>query len=464
MNNRYSGLIDQDSGLTALGWRQTDALASWLKGHDKIDLLVSAPHLRNRLTAQRVGQTIGKPVTVHKGLPVSHGMSEDPDAGYMMGSVLAKLPPGDTYSVDDPDQEGPFQIFCRELRIVLDQLTANHLGQTVAVFMGAASISATLACLFDARNLGVQVEHTSLSEIQLREGRWYVTYLNRREHLPMPTVPLSENPETPATNAEPPEDMRPILATFDHGVAAAFDSSDERVRLRVADVIKFAQLTPEQRILDVGTGAGLLPIMLAEANLGNIVGVDISPAMLERAELLRLSSAPDIARHVDFRLAAAQLLPFRKERFDALFCRLVLHLTNKPDAILREARRVLRTGGVLVLVGLLSADDPVKRATQNAIETRRNRAHVAARSSQQYHDMVESAGFTIEAEKAVTYERELDEWLTELSSESGDAAVVRDMMEASLETDAAGINVRRNGDTLYFDQRMYFLRARKTEE
>jgi hypothetical protein len=35
------------------------------------------------------------------------------------------------------------------------------------------------------------------------------------------------------------------------------------------------------------------------------------------------------------------------------------------------------------------------------------------------------------------------------------------MLEAGLETDAAGLNVRRRGNKLYFDQRLFYLKARK---
>jgi hypothetical protein len=124
--------------------------------------------------------------------------------------------------------------------------------------------------------------------------------------------------------------------------------------------------------------------------------------------------------------------------------------------------RVLRPGGILVLAELLAVDNPVKRATQNAIEERRNSSHVAARGTEQYNKLLLDAGLQIEAKETATFERELEEWMAIYLADRTDAAVVREMIEAGLETDASGMNARRHGNTLVFDQRMYYVRAVKT--
>jgi ubiquinone/menaquinone biosynthesis C-methylase UbiE len=229
----------------------------------------------------------------------------------------------------------------------------------------------------------------------------------------------------------------------------------------VENLLRFARLPEGASILDVGAGSGALTLTLAEVKPHEIIGVDISPVMLERAELRRLNSPPSVARTVYFRLAAAHALPFRDERFDIVICRLVLHHIRDAGKVLDELVRVLRPGGVLILADLLSVDDPVKRATQNAIEERRNPTHHAARSAQQYRDLITQAGLTVVDEKTVTFERELDEWLAELPLDSANGAIVRDMMEAGVETDAAGLHARRQGETIIFEQRLYYCKAIK---
>ncbi|HMN30415.1 MAG TPA: hypothetical protein PKE45_19850, partial [Caldilineaceae bacterium] len=123
--------------------------------------------------------------------------------------------------------------------------------------------------------------------------------------------------------------------------------------------------------------------------------------------------------------------------------------------------RVLRPGGMLVLADLLAADDPVRRATQNTIEARRNSSHIAMYTAEQYRRLLSNAGLSIENEAVAVFERELEDWLSDIQSDPGNRAVVREMVEAGLETDATGLKVRRQGGKLIFDQRMFYLKAIK---
>ena len=81
--------------------------------------------------------------------------------------------------------------------------------------------------------------------------------------------------------------------------------------------------------------------------------------------------------------------------------------------------------------------------------------------AEQYNKLVTEAGFVIEAKDVTSFEREFEEWLAAYQVDKVDAAAVREMIEAGLETDAAGINVRRQGGTLIFEQRVYYVRAVK---
>lgn len=90
------------------------------------------------------------------------------------------------------------------------------------------------------------------------------------------------------------------------------------------------------RVLDVGTGPGLVAGALA-ARGAQAVGVDFSEAMIEVAR----ARNPELELHV----AAAEAVPFEDGGFDAVVGNFVLHHSGAPDALLREARRVLRDGG-----------------------------------------------------------------------------------------------------------------------
>jgi SAM-dependent methyltransferase len=94
---------------------------------------------------------------------------------------------------------------------------------------------------------------------------------------------------------------------------------------------------PEERILDLGCGDGVLTQRLVAAG-ASVVGVDSSPEMIAAAK----------ARGLDARLADASNLTFANE-FDAVFSNAVLHwIKSDPNAPIAGAYRALKPGGRFV--------------------------------------------------------------------------------------------------------------------
>ena len=449
MHDLYDYLGNESSGLTARGWEQADVLATWLHTHELIDALFCDSLLQCRLTAQRVGQAMTLSVSVARELPTCAPPVWSNSNGEEAHSFRAISPSAETASTD-----------IDALITGLDKLLAEHWGSTVAVVTCAANVVGLLRHLSGSQSLDVQVSHTGITEAAYVGGRWRVNYVNRCPHLPPPVVTprhAREDVQTP----EELEDLSTIIDVYHHVAQVDLTSKRQDDMQRLRRLVAFAKLPPDARVLDLGAGIGLLPILLAEDGAKSVVGIDISPAMLEQAEYFRLSQPGAGAANVSYRLAPGHALPFHNETFDVVMCRLVLNHVRRADRILNEITRVLRPGGYLVLAELLGADNPVKRATQNAIEERRNPAHVSARGQEQYGKLLADAGLTVETKEVVTVERELEEWLSAYAPDKADAAAVREMIEAGLETDAAGINARRQNSTLIFDQRMYYAKAVK---
>jgi ubiquinone/menaquinone biosynthesis C-methylase UbiE len=400
-----------------------------------------------------LGQALSLPVTVFRELPSCVPLPPDLLLGGTLGRAL--LPADGAQAVVPLTDEE------RTLLAALDKLFSEHWGTTLAVVTCNSNVAALLRALIGLGNVDVRIDHTGLSEISYVNGHWRVNYVNRSPHLSPPVVTPRNLREEAAQTAEEVEDLSGVVRVYNRVAMNDLERKRQDDHLRIRHLLNFAKLPPDLRVLDIGTGIGLLPLLLAEDGAKQLVGIDISPEMLELAEYLRLSRGNEAAARVTYRLAPAHALPFREETFDAVTCRLVLNHVRRPERILREVVRVLRPGGILVLAELMGVDNPVKRATQNAIEERRNAAHVAARGAEQYTKLLTDAGLQIEAKETVSFERELDEWLAIYHADRADASVVREMIEAGLETDAAGINARRQGSSLVFEQRMYYVRAVK---
>ena len=103
---------------------------------------------------------------------------------------------------------------------------------------------------------------------------------------------------------------------------------------------------PLNNMLDIGTGTGrMLEVFGPELNKGE--GVDLSPEMLRIARSnLEKAHLP----HCRVRQADIFRLPYEKAEFDVAIIHQVLHFVDDPAAVIHEASRVIKSGGVLVVV------------------------------------------------------------------------------------------------------------------
>ena len=99
-----------------------------------------------------------------------------------------------------------------------------------------------------------------------------------------------------------------------------------------------SEILPGTRCLDAGCGAtGRAMQRLRELGAAVVVGCDL-PSVVRAAPDDPLKVAADL-----------EVLPFRSQSFDVVYCNGVLHHTRNPPALLRECARILRRGGVLYL-------------------------------------------------------------------------------------------------------------------
>lgn len=154
------------------------------------------------------------------------------------------------------------------------------------------------------------------------------------------------------------------------------------------DAIEAVELAPA---LDVATGAGHTACYLAARGV-EVTAADISEGML--AETRKMATERGL--HIATRRHPAERLPYVAGSFGAVVCRVAAHHFTSVTDFLREAFRVLRPGGrLLVIDGAAPHECPSAEEWLHRVEKLRDPSHGRFLRSSAWREFAEDAGFAI---------------------------------------------------------------------
>ncbi|MCC7363491.1 MAG: class I SAM-dependent methyltransferase [Dehalococcoidia bacterium] len=229
-----------------------------------------------------------------------------------------------------------------------------------------------------------------------------------------------------------------IQGQFTAAASAYTVSSVHAAGKDLAVLAEAAALTGVERVLDIGTGVGFTALRLAP-QAREVVGIDITPAMLDQARALAAQRGVTNAR---FEEADGAALPYPDASFDLVACRYCAHHFVDPLAVLREAARVLRPGGRMLLADTVAHEDPAHDTFLNAVELLRDRSHVRDWRASEWVRMFQQCGFA----RAAVLDRDAvvldgDDWVRRMNTPPTAVAMLKELLREANPAQRAAFDI-----------------------
>jgi arsenite methyltransferase len=196
---------------------------------------------------------------------------------------------------------------------------------------------------------------------------------------------------SPSSGASQPAANDSVIKLYDIPEVNELPEDVTGLSLGCGDPVTLASLLPGQTVLDLGSGGGIDCFLAAKkvGPSGHVIGVDMTPAMLEKARANRAKLAMD---NVEFRMGEIEHLPVADNTVDVIISNCVINLSPDKPQVFREAFRVLKPGGKLAVSDIVT-DGPLPDAIKQSLSSWAG-CVAGALDVKDYLAAIREAGFT----------------------------------------------------------------------
>jgi ubiquinone/menaquinone biosynthesis C-methylase UbiE len=205
-------------------------------------------------------------------------------------------------------------------------------------------------------------------------------------------------------------------------------------------LMRLVSAGPNDRVTDLACGPGTLALRFARG-VRWVCGVDLTPAMLARA---RQTAADENLANTSWAVGDAQSLPFADNSLEIAVTSYSLHHIPDPAQTIQEMARVVKRGGRVGIIDIITPEDSRGAEAATRIEVARDPSHTRSLAQSEFKKMVAAAGLRWINHEVNQNPRSFDHWLHVAGWHRGDPPYeeTRRLMEATIPDDLAGFHPR----------------------
>ncbi|GBU14108.1 S-adenosyl-L-methionine-dependent methyltransferase [Enterobacterales bacterium] len=211
-----------------------------------------------------------------------------------------------------------------------------------------------------------------------------------------------------------------------------------------ADLQRLATLLrayPDARVIDLGCGAGHASFIAATV-VNKVIAYDLSAQMLE---VVAKAAKEKGLNNIEVQQGVAESLPFADNSADVIISRYSAHHWHDVGQALREARRVLKPGGKIIMMDVASPGNLLLDIYLQTVEKLRDTSHVHNYAPGEWLSLFTEAGLQIEELTSGRLELEFSSWVTRMRTPEHFVVAIRELQKVMSEDVVQHFDIQPDG-------------------
>lgn len=218
-----------------------------------------------------------------------------------------------------------------------------------------------------------------------------------------------------------------VSEQFGSTAAAYLTSTVHAQGADLQQLAAYASRFPQGKALDVGCGAGHAAFAIAP-HIGTVVAYDLATEMLD---VVQHAAVERGLNNLHVQQGSAERMPFADASFDLVCTRFSAHHWTRLPEALAEMARVLKPGGMCIVIDTASPEDVLTDTYFQSIELLRDTSHVRNRSLSSWRQLLNQAGLHPTADQSWKLPLQFDTWVARMRTPAERVVAIKSLWDSA---------------------------------